>query len=77
MVEREVDKVEPEDLLDDVDIHMEEAMEVLEEIGARKEFNEFARKKGISLENKEDWLPWWEFWCDGYHVAIRDVKGIL
>ena len=27
------------------------------------------------MEDKEDWVPWWKFWCDGYNVAIRDMGG--
>lgn len=33
------------------------------------EFQKYAVKEGIPLEDEGDWGAWWECWMDGYCVA--------
>ncbi len=34
-------------------------------------FVAWADKQGISLEDEEDFLPWWDCWKAGYSVAMN------
>lgn len=41
-----------------------------------KSFIDYAENKSISMEYEEDWIDWWDCWCDGYNRAIKDIKGL-
>ena len=47
------------------------------ELEPRPYFQKWAKEHGINMEDKEDWLPWWECWGHGYNKGISDIKEIL
>ena len=40
-------------------------------------FVEWANKKGINLESREDWEPWWDCWHNGFAVCSRQYVEAL
>jgi len=54
------------------------ALERIEETPEKEKYNwakftEYANREGISLDDEEDYGPWWDCWKEGYICAISDV----
>ena len=41
---------------------------------ARQAFNRYALENGISLDNKDDWGPWWDCWLNGWQFAKKSEE---
>ena len=37
-------------------------------------FLKFCEENGISLDDEDDWNPWWECWHAGYMSAFQDAN---
>ena len=43
-----------------------------------KDFEKYVLDNGISLDNEDDWRPWWKCWQDGFgNGIIAGVKDTL
>ena len=40
-------------------------------------FVNWSERQGLTMENPEDLLYWWQCWLDGYNQAIDDVTKVI
>jgi hypothetical protein len=39
-----------------------------------KAFSIIAKAQDVSLEDEDDWGPWWDFWIAGFHYALEPKR---